>query len=502
MGDTTRENFQAQVHAALNNQAEEEKIYETLKEIPQVQFSSSKVGCFSVWINYHPVNIVNFTTPEIANYVSLLSTTCSTNDVQKLVKSLRFSLADPNRLHLFEAVRPFVAVHHQIKYDRICPTVPGKKLKTIRLMRKGIEDLGFTFRGGLDYGTRAFVSRVDSKSLAEIHGLMPGDEIVRINGFDLSQALHSEILLLLKIRNQTLELKVRRMGLMPVREFEGDKLIWTFVEGNKSEADEQMERVSSIMQGVADEKDRKVHVSLEPGAKLGCGIGSNEEWGLGIFVCRVNKGSVSDTLGFQVGDQVIEVNGVSYIDIGHEEAVMNLKTSRHLTVILRSRETTTSAEVNPPPPSPKEPEPLYASVTKKNKEDSGANWSFEKKEDDWWLADPETLFNPIQIDGRELKKVEIVKDGPLNMFLEGGNKTPLGGKIVVSDIYPDGAIDRSGQITKGDQIMMCEGVKLVDVPLEEAEKVFKKHMTGDLDGSEKLRIIIAVTPPRDYEDEM
>ncbi|XP_071831273.1 harmonin-like isoform X2 [Apostichopus japonicus] len=393
-------------------------------------------------------------------------------------------------------------------------------------MRKGIEDLGFTFRGGLDYGTRAFVSRVDSKSLAEIQGLMPGDEIVRINGFDLSQALHSEILLLLKIRNQTLELKVRRMGLMPVTPSEGDTLIWTFVEGNKSEADEQVERVSSIQQGVAspDEKDRKVHVSLDPGAKLGCGIGSNEEWGLGIFVCRVNKGSVSDTLGFKVGDQVIEVNGVSYIDIGHEEAVMNLKTSRHLTVILRSREaqdgpitvtgqpvdkseppanqTTTSAEVNPPPPSPKEPEPLYASVTKKNKEDSGANWWFEKKEDDWWSADPETLFNPIQIDGRELKKVEIVKDGPLNMFLEGGNKTPLGGKIVVSDIYPDGAIDRSGQINKGDQIMMCEGVKLVDVPLEEAEKVFKKHMTGDLDGSEKLRIIIAVTPPRDYEDEI
>lgn len=48
----------------------------------------------------------------------------------------------------------------------------SRKLKTIRLMRKGIEDLGFTFRGGLDYGTGVFVSRVDQKSLAEIHGLM------------------------------------------------------------------------------------------------------------------------------------------------------------------------------------------------------------------------------------------------------------------------------------------------------------------------------------------
>ena len=45
--------------------------------------------------------------------------------------------------------------------------------------------------------------------LYELLDFQPGDEIVRINGYDLSQALHEEVLWLLKRRNQTLEFKIR-----------------------------------------------------------------------------------------------------------------------------------------------------------------------------------------------------------------------------------------------------------------------------------------------------
>lgn len=480
MEEKISQDFETQVHAALNNHEEEDRVYKSLKEYSK------------------------------------------RNDVEELVRSLRILLADPNRLHLFEAVRPFVAVSHQLKYDRICPTVPGKKLKTVRLMRKGIEDLGFKFRGGLEYGTGIFVSHVEPKSLAELNGLRPGDEIVRINGYDLSQALHEEVLWLLKRRNQTLEFKIRRMGLKPERKYDDGDLIWSFVEVQKTAEDEKMDELTHKFQHMdsAEERDRKVFVSLEPGAKLGCGIGSNDEWGKGIFVCRVTPGSVADTLGFKVGDQVMEVNGTSYTDISHEDAVMNLKLNRHLTVVLRSKEDQdgpievhgrrvikSESEETPAPPKaasppaqikpyPKDPEPVYAVVTKKEEE------VHVDMSPDWWSVEPETLFNPIQIGGRELKKIEIVKDGPLNMFLEGGNKTPLGGKIVVSDVFPDGAADRSKQLKKGDQIMMCEGENLIDVPLEKAEEVFKRHMSGKLDGTDVLRLIIAITPPKEYEDEI
>lgn len=52
----------------------------------------------------------------------------------------------------------------------------------------------------------------------------------------------------------------------------------------------------------------------------------------------------------------------------------------------------------------------------------------------------------------------------------------------------------SGNIHKGDQIMMCEGEKLVDVPLEKAEEVFKKHMLEPLDVSLSVQSFSPLSP--------
>ena len=40
----------------------------------------------------------------------------------------------------------------------------------------------------------------------------------------------------------------------------------------------------------------------------------------------------------QIGDQVIDVNGESFLDVTHSEAVVILKSSRQLTITLRSKE--------------------------------------------------------------------------------------------------------------------------------------------------------------------
>ena len=47
-----------------------------------------------------------------------------------------------------------------------------------------------------------------------------------------------------------------------------------------------------------------------------------------------------------------------------------------------------------------------------------------------------------QIDGRELRKIEIPKVGSLDIDLEGGFGTPLGGKLVVSEVFAGGAAAR------------------------------------------------------------
>ncbi|XP_030845041.1 harmonin [Strongylocentrotus purpuratus] len=88
------------------------------------------------------------------------------------------------------------------------------------------------------------------------------------------------------------------------------------------------------------------------------------------------------------------------------------------------------------------------------------------------------------------------------MYLEGGSNTPLLGRVVVAEVLEAGAAAKSGAISKGDQILMLEGKKLIDVPLETAQTTFKDHMKGKLDGSQILRMIIAVAPPKNYEDEV
>ena len=59
-------------------------------------------------------------------------------------------------------------------------------------------------------------------------------------------------------------------------------------------------------------------------------------------------------------------------------------------------------------------------------------------------------FTHRQIDGRKLCKVEIKKDMPLEMLIEGGIGSPLAGRVVISEIYAGGAADRSGKLITTD----------------------------------------------------
>ena len=54
-------------------------------------------------------------------------------------------------------------------------------------------------------------------------------------------------------------------------------------------------------------------------------------------------------------------------------------------------------------------------------------------------------FTKRQIDGRALRKVEVSKDSPLDIELEGGAGTPLGGKLVISEVFAGGAAAKCGK---------------------------------------------------------
>ncbi|KAK1116882.1 hypothetical protein K0M31_018043 [Melipona bicolor] len=82
-------------------------------------------------------------------------------------------------------------------------------------------------------------------------------------------------------------------------------------------------------------RTRKVELCIEPGQSLGLMIRGGLEYGLGIYVTGVDKDSVADRAGLLVGDQIIEVNGQSFEEATHDEAVEILKTNKRMTLLIR-----------------------------------------------------------------------------------------------------------------------------------------------------------------------
>ncbi|XP_034871881.1 whirlin isoform X7 [Mirounga leonina] len=78
-----------------------------------------------------------------------------------------------------------------------------------------------------------------------------------------------------------------------------------------------------------------VNLVLGDGRSLGLTIRGGAEYGLGIYVTGVDLGSEAESSGLKVGDQILEVNGRSFLNILHDEAVKLLKSSQHLTLTVK-----------------------------------------------------------------------------------------------------------------------------------------------------------------------
>ncbi|KAK9392427.1 whirlin [Crotalus adamanteus] len=64
-------------------------------------------------------------------------------------------------------------------------------------------------------------------------------------------------------------------------------------------------------------------------------IRGGSEYALGIYITGVDKDSEAENTGLKVGDQILEVNGRSFLSISHDEAVKLLKSSRHLIMTVK-----------------------------------------------------------------------------------------------------------------------------------------------------------------------
>ncbi|XP_076333902.1 uncharacterized protein LOC143237970 isoform X2 [Tachypleus tridentatus] len=137
--------------------------------------------------------------------------------VEDLVGHLRRVLNVPERLALIEDIRPYVRNEHQMKYNVLIPYV-NMRQKVIHLKKRRNVPLGFAIRGGCEYGTGVFVSEVESGSEAQRKGLRVGDQITAINGYIIEQAIHDEVLMLLRDKNGVV-LKVKTVADSSVKDY-------------------------------------------------------------------------------------------------------------------------------------------------------------------------------------------------------------------------------------------------------------------------------------------
>ncbi|XP_017772701.1 PREDICTED: harmonin isoform X2 [Nicrophorus vespilloides] len=214
------------------------------------------------------------------------------------------------------------------------------RIRTIRLVRPNYgalpttgltcrhgPNLGFSIRGGREHGTGFFVSQIELGSVAHRQGLRIGDQIIRVNGFTVDDAIHKEVLQLIS-NFVHVSLKVRSVGMIPVKDKHTDPLSWQIIsECNSS--------TRSSPQLGEKNQDVMINILVSPRSKLGCGICKGPEWKPGIFIQFTREGGVSREAGLRPGDQILFCNNVDFTDISFSEAIHIMKASHKLDLIVR-----------------------------------------------------------------------------------------------------------------------------------------------------------------------
>uniref|UniRef100_A0A8C9WCK2 Harmonin n=1 Tax=Scleropages formosus TaxID=113540 RepID=A0A8C9WCK2_SCLFO len=407
-------------------------------------------------------------------------------DLPVLVGDLKLVINEPSRLPLFDAIRPLVPLRHQVEYDQLTPK-RSRKLKEVRLDRSHPEGLGLSVRGGLEFGCGLFISQIIKDGQADSVGLQIGDEIVRINGYSISSCIHEEVINLIRTK-KTVSLKVRRKSSEPLK--------WQFADQFVSESGSSVAGLASV--GGKEIKEKKVFLSLVGTKGMGISISSGPTQKPGIYVSNVKLGSLSAEVGLEVGDQIVEVNGVDFTNLDHKQAVRELKSSRSLTITVLTgagRELFMTDEERMALEARRELERQELMKQKRLALETNKIIKEQQEKERLWVSH---RFSSEQISGKDVRLLRIKKEGPLDLALEGGIDSPLG-KLVVSTIYEGGSADKHGGVVRGDEVLAVNGKILTDATLSEAQNSLARAWNS---GGDWIDLVIAMSPPKEYEDEV
>ncbi|XP_047237181.1 whirlin isoform X3 [Girardinichthys multiradiatus] len=194
------------------------------------------------------------------------------------------------------------------------------------------EGLGFSIRGGSEHGVGIYVSLVEPGSSAEREGLRVGDQIVAANDSVFEAVTHTEAVKVLK-GCKKLTMSVCSMGRIPGGYMTNQVYSWVDPQGRSVSPPPDTQEVNPRQGHSMEEKT--VNLNMDNGRSLGLMIRGGAEYGLGIYITGVDPGSAAHAGELKVGDQILEVNGQSFVTISHDEAVNILKSGHHLLMRVR-----------------------------------------------------------------------------------------------------------------------------------------------------------------------
>ncbi|CAF0964568.1 unnamed protein product [Rotaria magnacalcarata] len=189
--------------------------------------------------------------------------------------------------------------------------------------------LDFTITGG-NYLQPIQVASVVWASQAYLQGMRPGDQIICVNGIAFQQNIDYTKALQILYSSNELDIIIRTLRINSL-----DATLYDWY-------DPIQQRVTSPPPGNYLSNDaqlpyfeRTVTISVEKGKRLGLIIRGGAEYGLGIFISGVDKGSLSDQAGLSIGDQILSVNGIDFLHITHSDAVQLLRNIDKMSFHLR-----------------------------------------------------------------------------------------------------------------------------------------------------------------------
>ncbi|XP_023263586.1 PDZ domain-containing protein 7 [Seriola lalandi dorsalis] len=209
----------------------------------------------------------------------------------------------------------------------------SEDLHTITVDKSVDGKLGFSVRGGSEHGLSIFVSKVEDNSTAEEAGLLVGDKLVEVNGISLESITMSSAVKVLTGNNR-LRMVVRRVGKVPGIRYSKEKTTWVDLIHRRMVVEESGRTPSEASSGSA--LQRIVHLyTTSDDYCLGFNIRGGKEFGLGIYVSKLDPGGLAEQNGIKMGDQILYANGVSFEDISHSSAVEVLKSHTHIMLTIK-----------------------------------------------------------------------------------------------------------------------------------------------------------------------